>query len=240
MKEKDRRLWIMPWVSIDAGRRGEGRIYPQASSLGLPTEIGEQILYESYSIAELNQDVKELKQNKKERVAWAGDLPKLDKHKLHQMCVNRFEGELVTTLSRRIGIIRQLSPLVNAEMEYVSKKWQPDLEGFLKRELRLRLHAPKLPIAADGYEWLLMPDVGDSTTKEGQVVKAKGKKVKKRVRGQKCWHCNERHYSRDPVYPMARRDPEKWMRMTKKVGGWRAAERGAKLTFTGKKVVFEN
>lgn len=146
------------------------------------------------------------------------------------MHIGQFQGELATVLSRRIGVMRCISPLVNAEMQYIGRKWQSDLARSWYG-VQPQQHASAFP--------MITPAEALATRGQGPVVNAKGSKTKKRVRPQKCWHCTERHWNRDPVCPMARHEPEKWIQMTRKVRG-RRAKRGAKVTFKGKKVVFED
>ena len=149
-----------------------------------------------------------------------------------------YEGNLVTVLGTRIGEISRISPLVRAEMSYVSKLWKTDLEEHLDRELKL-----KLPIVTvtEGPDWLFTPTDTQPLPKKkkGIVIKASKSGTGKRARPQKCWYCLERHAPRNTMCPMAMRNPEEWKKMTKIVGGWRATA-GKQERLMGKKIVFEN
>ena len=73
-KENAPRLWNLPRIDVDGLRDGQHR---QASFLGLPTEIRAQISYASYSIGELEEDVKDLSMGNDRHLSWAGNFTKL-------------------------------------------------------------------------------------------------------------------------------------------------------------------
>jgi hypothetical protein len=151
------------------------------------------------------------------------------------------EGELVTVLSRRIGASSLVSPLVYKEVKYVCDRWKSDLDRHLERKTKIRLETPGLPVVAEGYEWLYAPNVALPQPKaiKGQVIETGDKVPKRKVRPSKCWYCTERHQNSDPMCPMARSNPEKWKKMTRKVGGWRGRVH-VQPTIKAKKLVFDD
>ena len=240
-EERAPQLWIFPWMDMVHLGGDRGRIYPHASLLGLPTEIRQEILHMSYSMEELEYDTIVFKQKHREVARHhKGKQATWQKAVLEQLQMRPHEGDLVTILSRRIASLSQVSPIIRDEMKRVSKRWQTDLEMHLDRQLQLSLSAPKLPVVAEGYDWLFAPDPAQPTPKKkrGEVIKAKNLVSGRRVRPPKCWYCTERHPNFDPICPPARRNPEQWEKMTKKVGGWRGKSR-RKPTFKGEKVVFD-
>jgi hypothetical protein len=158
-----------------------------------------------------------------------------------RVSLNSYEGELVAMLSRKIGALCRVSPLVRSDVQYVSKRWQGDLEEYLQRRLDVSLDAPETNRIPRGLEWLYAPLVTPAVQidKKGKVIKVREKEAGRRARPTKCWLCTERHVDGDAVCPMARRDPEKWEEMTKKVGGRKSKKVRGRPTFNGRKVVFE-
>jgi hypothetical protein len=239
-------LWIFPG---DCKPRPSSSVMrPRASLLGLPTELRQIILYMSYCMKELEQDVAESRpedDKRTKRFEWIHRMSPKKREKMGKAMVARFglrscEGELVTFLSRKVGILSCISNLSRQDMQYVKKKWEADLEEYVDRKLTSRIHTSKLKVIAPGYEWLYAPELGllAPKPKKSQVVRAEKLQIRKKVRPRKCWYCTERHFGDDPVCPMARYNPEKWQQLTKKVGGWRRKE-SMKPICWGKKVVFD-
>jgi hypothetical protein len=81
--------------------------------------------------------------------------------------------------------------------------------------------------------------LGQLKRKKGEAINVEPRESKKMKKPSKCWYCTERHFGNDPVCPIARSDPEKWVRFTKKVGGWRGKVQG-QPTFKAKHVVFDD
>jgi hypothetical protein len=241
-------LWIFPG---DGAHHPSGsRVHPTASLLGLPTELRQTILYMTYCMEELERDVADSRpeDNKRtRRLEWINRMsPKvrdmMGKGMIAKFGLNSREGELVTLLSRKVGILSCISILTRQDMHYVKKQWEADLEEYIDREPTFRIHTkPKPKVIAPGYEWLYAPDFGPLAPKpkKSQVVRAKNLKVQKKVRPRKCWYCTERHFGDDPVCPLARYNPEKWGQLTKKVVNWRRGD-NTKSTYGGERVVFDD
>ncbi|OAL01089.1 hypothetical protein IQ06DRAFT_304780 [Phaeosphaeriaceae sp. SRC1lsM3a] len=237
----------MPWVDYTHAGGHKGRVHPPNSLFGLPTEIRQNILYQTYSIAELEVETRKMQWNGKRsskyhpaaRATESARCKILEKSLPVKFKLNQHEGKLVTILSRRIGELSRVSPLTKEEMEYVSKQWQDDLEKHFKRKLKVQLHKPGILTDEDGLEWLLQPSLQPFIrSRQGQVVKTKQSGSGKRVRPRKCWYCTERHERGDKVCPMARREPNKWRDMTKKVGGWRGRQQNMS-TLQARRVEFD-
>jgi hypothetical protein len=244
-RERATHLQIFPWNDLP---HSNGRLYPRASLLGLPTELRQNILYLSYSMEDLERDTRAVHLTKREErnMLWASTARSIP---LGRMCAStrkKFdlspqEGELITVLSRRIGALSLVSPLIYEEAKYVCGRWKSDLDMHLERETSIQLETPRLPPVNEAFGWLYAPNVAVPRPKAttGQVVGMKEKVPKKKVRPSKCWYCTERHPSNDPVCPMARSNPKKWQKMTRKVGGWRGRVQ-VQLTVKAKKMVFDD
>jgi hypothetical protein len=249
-KERAPQLWILPWHESQNPSKTPGRKYPQATLLGLPTELRQTILFESYSVLELIEDAEPFNKGRAKKLkrlpTWFGPESanrriRMDKAMRTKFGLNSYESELIAILSRKIGALCRVSPLVRSDMAYVSKRWREDLGEYLQRRLNVALDAPKTDRVPRGFEWLHAPLVTPAmrSDKKGKAVKAREKEAGRRVRPPKCWYCTERHVDGDAVCPMARRDPERWEEMTKKVGGWRSKKGRGRPTFQGRRVVFE-
>ena len=243
-RERAPQLWIYPCKDLG---HSAGRVYPRASLLGLPTELRQQILYMSYPMEELERDLSAviLTRKRKSLLKWASTaepvrVMKMEQHLRIKFGLNDHEADVVAVISRRIGVLSLISPLVAREVKHVCAQWKSDLDEHLGHKLHLRLDAPRFPIVPEGMEWLLTPSFTEplSKKKAGKVIQATRPTGTKK-RPMKCWRCTERHYGKDPVCPMARSDPEKWQKMTKKLNG-----RGGKVdvvpTFKAKHVAFED
>lgn len=246
-RERAPSLWIMPWIDYTHAGGHKGRVYPSNHLLGLPTEIRQNIIYHTYSMAEVEADTRDIYWDK-QKPAKNGQksvshrrnsgtrgpqLSKTMQKSLRETIdVSKNQSKLVTILSRRIGALKCVSPLIQTEMEYVGKRWQEDLETHIQRKLKVQLHE---------LAWLLQPDIESCVKpKQGQVVKAKKHVPGKRKRHMKCWYCTERHGRDDKTCPLARRNLKEWEKMTKKVSGWRGREQDKlRSQMEAKKVVFE-
>ncbi|KAF1915788.1 hypothetical protein BDU57DRAFT_573134 [Ampelomyces quisqualis] len=232
-------LWILPW--LDSKQQGcTGRSHPKASLLGLPSELRQTILYQSCYLGELKDDssdyyTKPIKSRTNIKLPARLDTALLDKFSLSSK-----EGELITTLRRKVGVLCRISPLIRQDMEYVCKLWQADLEELFDRDLAFRLYRPKYPRDLEGMEWLRTRSIaaGSHAEQKKNVIRGKEQGGKKK-RPQKCWYCTERHYGIDPVCPMARQDPQKWRQITKNVGG-RRGNVAAKFTSKTQKIIFDD
>ncbi|KAI4947238.1 hypothetical protein J4E91_006588 [Alternaria rosae] len=205
--------------------------YPKASLLGLPSEIRQQIIYEAFGMTELRRMV-EYTENKG---ALAAARTKEKAHKLKQrretalgIPISQFESDCITMLHRRVADFCCVSHFLHADLEYVRKLWKKDLGKSLKWQFSapLKLHKARTLSTAHIPKRI-----------KGKVVKVKGP-GKHAKRPPKCWKCEERHFDRDPVCPMARYDLEKWRRLTKrKREDWTDTTQPCSL-FKGTKIVF--
>lgn len=240
-KERAPSLWVLPWH--ESNQLGVGRVYPLASLLGLPSELRHKILYRSYRVEELKAEAKATyakKPGRAKRAMASGGQQRLDCELLAKFNLTTREGELVATLSTKVGILCRTSPLIRQDMEYICKWWQEDLEELLGRDLAFHLHRPKFPKVPEEMEWLHTPSIAVALRAEGEGNVIKGKqRGGKRKRPQKCWYCTERHYGIDPVCPMVREDPNKWKEMTRKLGGRRGGK-AAKTTAESRKIIFDD
>lgn len=106
-RERAPRLWIWPWISDPTYRFG--RVYARASFLGLPSELRQQILYESLDREELEWAPKEAKMEENTRMnltmqvtARRGDLRR---EKAVRLSSSLSEVKLSTGLGRQIGAL---------------------------------------------------------------------------------------------------------------------------------------
>ena len=72
--------------------------------------------------------------------------------------------------------------------------------------------------------------------KKGVVIEGKERGASIRRPG-KCWRCMERHYNYDTLCPMARDDPKRWDKLSKRMRGWMPSESDTSL-FRGTRIVF--
>jgi hypothetical protein len=249
-RERAPTLWIIPWHEAQRFSAGSDQRHSQASLLGLPTELRQNILYESYSIQNLEEDAQTSRNARPTRMKRLSARVGTE-HVNVQGCIEKairakfgpksYEDELVAILGRRIGALSRISPLIYMDMQYVRKRWQNDLEKYLDQRSEVQLHAPTTSIMLQGHRWHFAPNIASLTrrNKKGEVIRAGRMASGKRVRPPKCWYCTERHLDGDLMCPMARRDPETWQNITRKVGGWRA-KTNSRPTIKAKKVVFED
>jgi hypothetical protein len=243
-RERATQVQIIPWNDLP---HSTGRGYPRASLLGLPTELRQNILYLSYSMEDLERDTQAVHLTREERnLIWAGTTQSIPLGRMRAPMRKKFdlsphEGELLTVLNRRTGALSLVSPRVHKELKYVRDRWKSDLDMYLERETKIRLETPDLPVVARGSEWLFAPNIALPQPKalKGQVIETEEKVLKRKVRPSKCWYGTERHLDSDPMCPMARSDPKKWKKMTRKVGGWRGRVH-VESTVKAKKVVFDD
>lgn len=154
------------------------------------------------------------------------------------------QGSLVVMLGRRIAQLCRVSLLVRLDMAYVGQLWQRDLERYVESQLpvvqlRGSSSSSSLPVVAAGYQWLVNAEAKQRVRngEKGVEIMAGARSGGWKRRRQKCWYCTERHRDGDPVCPLERREPERWERITRKVGGRRGGI-GEGRVFDGKKIVF--
>jgi hypothetical protein len=154
--------------------------------------------------------------------------------------MSQFGSDSITMLHRRIGDLCCVSCLVLTDMEYVGKLWKKDLDKRLRRQFPVPVELPRNPNMDDSNGRLRLQNGTTRVSKslQGQIVKVKGPGKHAR-RPPKCWRCEERHSDGDPVCPLARYNPERWKRLSKKMGGWRDAMQPCSL-FKSTKMVFSD
>lgn len=253
--ERERAPWlrIYPWIADRDWRLG-GRNYPHASLLGLSTELRQHILYVCMDIEDLERTVRQVEAAQQEEQSARDEGQRvgvaepstiktgMGKEKLVRLSRNLMEGKLLTVLERRVGELSCVSPLVRQDMKYVRQLWDRDLKEHRNRQFRFRFDGSKLRTFDAGYDWRLNDEIKASawTRKKGMEIEGLNhKKLREKYRPYKCWYCTERHWDGDPMCPMARRDPKRWEKLTKKVGGRRSSVR-LRPTFQGTRVVFED
>jgi len=205
--------------------------YPEASLLGLPPEIRQQILYEAFDMRELRHMV-EHTENKGEKAAiWAQAIAsrlRQQRETFWGVAMSQFESDSITMLHQHIADFCCVSHVLHTDMEYVGKLWKKDLE----KSLNWRFPAlPKMHKAA------IVERARVPRRRKKETVKVKGP-GKHAGRPHKCWRCEERHYDGDPVCPMARSEPKIWKQLTKKMReDWKDELQPCSL-FVGTKIVF--
>jgi hypothetical protein len=77
-RENTRRLWIFSGDKFVYSSRKKAKLYPQASFLGLPAELRQEILYRSYSLEDLENGTFAsplTDERRKERLRWNPKVP---------------------------------------------------------------------------------------------------------------------------------------------------------------------
>jgi hypothetical protein len=243
-RERAPKLWIFPSDKFVYSVEGKATAYPRASLLGLPKEIREQILIYSYSMEDLKRDTFAFNPTDKKaakKVIKGGRLP-LDllgsksSTLMAKVTANSKEDQLLEMLHRRIGDYSRISPAIRQEMLYVAEQWHDCVVRFLEQERHKRANQPPIPAAV-----LPAPGAPVERNSRGQIIKVAKQKSGKKLRPMKCWDCGRRHHGIDPICPMARDHPEKWLHMTKKVSGKRAeAAASQPQTQLLKRIIFED
>ncbi|RYO09422.1 hypothetical protein AA0119_g984 [Alternaria tenuissima] len=238
-RDRATRLWIYPWITDPTGRFK--RHYPEASLLGLPIELRQNIIYKAFDMTELSDMVKQPGKKGKKLAAQT----KVIERELRQrrdkslgIRMTQFESDSITMLHRRIGDFCCVSELIQTDMEYVGKLWKRDLDEQLEWQFPAPLRLPKDPVVCDS-RGRMMNQTGmarNSKRLEGKLVKVK-RPGKHAGRPPKCWRCEERHFDGDLVCPMARYNSEQWQQLSKKMGGWRNAIQPCSL-FRATKILF--
>lgn len=245
--------------------------------MGLPTELRQQILYETCDVKTLGEPDSEIipstsssslenhliamfkgvRGKELEALHPSTTSPSLEKNligmfkgvrgkELRAPHLNTRGRALLSLLGKKIGALCAICPTIREEMKFVGKRWHQELEVLLHGATGAglgKLRTAKAGLLAERTRWLQSNRLGVKMpgeekkmgTVEGKVRKVKGKKARPR----KCWNCTERHRDGDPVCPAARKDPAKWMQLTKKVRGKKDYV-GASSIFRGKKVVFSD
>ncbi|KAF2788669.1 hypothetical protein K505DRAFT_105248 [Melanomma pulvis-pyrius CBS 109.77] len=152
---------------------------------------------------------------------------------------NLFEELRGKSLRRWVGILSSVAPLIRLNMVYVKGVWDKQMA-----ELDTAKASQKTAQLSKNSECLKSLGFGTPapyTTKAVVGSEVKIKRKQKRVRDQKCWYCEQRHHSADPLCPPARENPDLWKKLSKP----RRAKRGTPQTssvnvFQGKKVKFED
>jgi hypothetical protein len=237
-RERAQSLWIIPWLhhkSLGSGKQ----VHPQASLLGLPAELRQRIVYESYATEELLRNAKKFIKGKGtqgerlRRLTWADKAHRTSSGKDSTLYKSQIVADYLV-LGHKIGVLSQVSGLFYQDMKYVGRRWREDLKEYLDLQLQLEFGDDIFDLPS-----VLNMNVQSWRRKKGEVIKAENRKPGKSARPPKCWYCTERHFDGDPVCPMARREPHKWQEMTKPVGR-RKHMPYKRSTFKGKKVAFKD
>jgi hypothetical protein len=142
---------------------------------------------------------------------------------------------------RHIGNLSCVAPLTRMDMVVVGGTWK---RHKMAEEDKLRvMKDTKLAQAkssrADILRRIQPPsEVRHLLQKQAHVIKTERQK-KMRTRDMRCWHCNRRHYSNDPVCPPARGDPQQWENISRSLAYKHPDEFGYTVKI-GTKTVFEN
>jgi hypothetical protein len=161
-RERTVRLWMAPWVT-DLFWRSKRITYPDASLLGLPAELRQQILYEAMDMKELDRTAIEAKevrpdgQEIRDDELWNSSTRAqmteaiTSGRTLARLQLTPREGNLIERLYRRIGELCCVSPVTRLDMVVVRTLWQRDLNRHLNSQYTVHLDT-KLPLVAAGYE----------------------------------------------------------------------------------------
>ncbi|EFQ92748.1 hypothetical protein P3342_000709 [Pyrenophora teres f. teres] len=228
--ERSRSLRISPWM-VDPDYR-LGQTYPKASLLGLPTELRQRIFYQASGMQELKTRARtvcptqqHMKNVRRSQEARQRGMDNADTE------LERYQIKHIMAIRRRVGEFSCVSALIRRDMEYVKRLWLRDLVDYFMLQDEKSKHAIEDAWAIKRNDRSL-----NLKGKEGKVVKAKQRRASIKRPG-KCWRCMERHSTYDAVCPMARHDPERWQKLTKRMGGWRPSVCDTSL-FRGTRIVF--
>jgi hypothetical protein len=125
-RDREPQRWILPSFEGRKLCSGAGQSYPQASLLGLPNELRQHILYQSYCIRHVEDDARSPAIGFSKQ-AWTSTVQSvLLQSKQHNMLVrpspHSYEKALVLVLNRKIGEYSRISALIRQGMEYISKR----------------------------------------------------------------------------------------------------------------------
>jgi hypothetical protein len=132
------------------------------------------------------------------------------------------------------GNLSCVSPMLRLSMLYVRQVW-------LKEKVTLESLQPIIK-RTYGLEVLQDLNVGRSLRRDRCIrgFEMKARSRKKRRRDAKCWHCEERHISKNPTCPLARENPSLWKQLTRPVRPKHpAAKKFFRGVFHGTKTTFE-
>ncbi|KAF2028245.1 hypothetical protein EK21DRAFT_114019 [Setomelanomma holmii] len=245
-KESAPRLWIFPWLA-EVSLGYESRIHFRASLLGLPIELRQKIIHQSYTKEDLLYDVEVFRngrgsrETRMRRILWV-DKDQPTSNNRHDMSQRQGqEKELFTILNRRISGLSRVSRVLYEDMKSVGRRWRADLDKWLGKQQEYQMQDTSNPAAVSGLNALaaLQLRAPVRARKKDFVIKVRKSKPGKRVRPPKCWYCTERHHDGYPICPMAKRDQGKWRKMTSPVGEQRSTHY-KHATFKRKKTIFAN
>ncbi|CAN9451661.1 unnamed protein product [Alternaria alternata] len=149
-RDRAMRLWIYPWITAPTGRFK--RHCPEASLLGLPTELRQNILYKAFDMMELSDMVKQPGKKGKKLAAQTKAVEcelRQRREKSLGIRMSQFESDSITMLHRRIGDFCCVSLLIQTDMEYVGKLWKRDLDEQLEWQFQAPLRLLKDPAVGD-------------------------------------------------------------------------------------------
>lgn len=155
---------------------------------------------------------------------------------LETMSSGEIEEATREEIEQRIGDLSCVAPHMRIDMLYVGEKWKEEKLVHEAEQARAQSQCGHgASTRRHPYLGSRTHNYSDNQQKKGEVYKYKLKKVERRP--SRCWHCERRHVSMDPVCPLARKDVNRWNAMTKERENWRAYVNGKGNIFKGKKTI---
>lgn len=106
------------------------------------------------------------------------------------------------------------------------KRAKIEAEAARAKARSAEAYAKKVGIDLRTFEW-------KPASKIGKIIEGR---EERKYRAHRCWYCERRHHSKDPVCPPARKDIGAWSSISRRVGGKRNDFRGK---FSGTKIRFD-
>ena len=207
-KERIPSLWILPDDINFRSTQREGP-YPSASLLDSPAELRQYILVMSYDVRQMAQCRFELFGEKPRKKPRAGKLQAASERPLTGL-----EYSITKRINSRAAELCLVSRVVSEDMRYVGKHWQHAIEAFMHEKIDVdTLRVPDFTIRPDPHY--------SGPRQRSVVIKGDDRSLKGRRPG-KCWYCTERHVPGQLGCPKSIEDPQRWLRETRALGGWRS------------------
>ncbi|KAF2854002.1 hypothetical protein T440DRAFT_444062 [Plenodomus tracheiphilus IPT5] len=237
-RERAPHLWIYPGLENPA--YAATMIHPRASLLGLPIELRQRILHKTLEMEELEVAAAQETATEEEKQNELIAIRTLREDWLTSVAFTTREIKLLKAFSRHTVLLCSISPSVRKDMRWVRGRLRLDLISHMDSKRKRRTDVPHLPTVAAGHAFLAQRSLHTYAipTKKGKTIQGRIKRgSEKKSRPPKCWACMERHTTGDPKCPMERREPERWLAITKRVGGRRVEKQESLM---GTKVVFDD
>ncbi|KAF3034368.1 hypothetical protein E8E11_003335 [Didymella keratinophila] len=222
VKERAPTLWILA-ADIDF-RRSHCSGHLKASLLGLPAELRQEI-------PPLSFEVEEMVSYQPSR---SHEKPRCFRAKKASVVSRKLDRQqrIMDKLNSRVSELCQVDRIISGDLCIAGRHWQRAIESLSDRTIDLAaLEFPDFakPVFTVIYE---------SKRKKSKVIKGDDRPLKSKRLG-KCWYCTERHDRSGCT--RATEDPQKWLRDTKAVAGWRLrAHTKPSFQFQVKKIVFND